>query len=191
MITQVSEKMTIYSVFFFHNPILYRVNVIHLARNLNNVYFPVFPRTFSGMSKTVVQNYVAVNIAEGQHAPAKIGFLRRLCSRAPKPDRKNKGKSGVGRLLDLAKTEKWSLVGAVCLLLVSSTVTMAVPFSLGKVLDIIYTGSANIEEARGKLNRLCGILIGVFAVGACANFGRVYLMSTAGEFYNKMSLNSA
>lgn len=59
---------------------------------------------------------------------------------------------------------------------------MAVPFSLGKVLDIIYSGSDNLSEARTKLNNLCGILVVVFLVGAVCNFGRVYIMSSAGTF---------
>lgn len=172
--------MTIHSIFLFPGPVACRVNVIHLAKSLNNVYFPVFGRNLSRMSKKAAQqSYVAVNIAEGKPTPQVRGFLRRLCSRAPK--QKTEGKSGVGRLFELAKTEKWSLAGAVCLLFVSSTVSMAVPFSLGKVLDIIYTSSANMDEAKGKLNRVCAMLVGVFFIGACANFGRIYLMSTAGK----------
>lgn len=58
---------------------------------------------------------------------------------------------------------------------------MAVPFSLGKVLDIIYTSSNNGEEARTKLNKLCGILVLVFVVGAFSNYGRIYIMSVAGK----------
>lgn len=57
---------------------------------------------------------------------------------------------------------------------------MAVPFSLGKVLDIIYSSSNNLTEAREKMNQLCGILITVFLIGAVCNFGRIYIMSTAG-----------
>lgn len=70
--------------------------------------------------------------------------------------------------------------GAVCLLFISSAVSMAVPFSLGKVLDIIYTSSNNTNDARTKLNNLCGILFIVFIIGAICNFGRIYLMTTVG-----------
>lgn len=59
---------------------------------------------------------------------------------------------------------------------------MAVPFSLGKVLDIIYTSSDNIEDARRRLNNVCGILVAVFLLGAACNFGRIYIMSTAGKY---------
>lgn len=69
-----------------------------------------------------------------------------------------------------------------CLLLVSSGVTMAVPYSLGKVLDIIYSAeSGSSKESAEKLNRVCALLLAVFAVGALANFGRVYILSCAGN----------
>nr|CAD7424362.1 unnamed protein product [Timema monikensis] len=68
---------------------------------------------------------------------------------------------------------------AICLLLVSSTVTMAVPFCLGKVIDIIYTADA--ANTRENLNKLSGVLLLIFLVGSLCNFGRVYLMSTSGQ----------
>lgn len=73
-----------------------------------------------------------------------------------------------------------SFTGAIGFLLVSSTVTMAVPFSIGKVLDIIYSTSDNSDDAKSQLNQLCGVLICVFGVGAVCNFARVYLMSLSG-----------
>ena len=99
------------------------------------------------------------------------------------------------RLLHLADPEKWRLAGAVGLLVISSGVTMSVPFALGKVIDIIYnldqlkTGVKSVavgssgkdasnekERIKRDLRRVCGVLVGVFALGASANFGRVYLM---------------
>lgn len=74
------------------------------------------------------------------------------------------------------------ILGAVVLLIISSTVTMAIPFSLGKVLDIIYTSSEDAQTARTRLNHVCSTLLCVFILGAFCNFGRVYLMSTIGEW---------
>ncbi|XP_034193281.1 ATP-binding cassette sub-family B member 10, mitochondrial isoform X2 [Osmia lignaria lignaria] len=54
---------------------------------------------------------------------------------------------------------------------------MAVPFSLGKLIDIVYTTEK--ERMKEKLNQLCIILFGVFLVGGICNFCRVYLISTA------------
>lgn len=57
---------------------------------------------------------------------------------------------------------------------------MVIPFSLGKILDIIYTSTEDAETARAKLNNVCGLLLCVFIIGAICNFGRVYVMSTTG-----------
>ncbi|CAG7786584.1 unnamed protein product, partial [Allacma fusca] len=83
------------------------------------------------------------------------------------------------RLLGLAKSEKWTLVGAISLLIVSSGVTMTVPFCLGKVIDMIYTGDS--EHTKKNLEMVCLGLLGVFVVGAFCNFGRTYLMNIAGQ----------
>ncbi|XP_046967857.1 ATP-binding cassette sub-family B member 10, mitochondrial-like [Vanessa cardui] len=89
--------------------------------------------------------------------------------------------SELKRLLSLAEPEKWTLTGAIGLLFISSSVTMAVPFSLGMVLDIIYSGTNDLVTAREKLDELCLVLCGVFLLGGLCNFGRVYLMSISGQ----------
>jgi ATP-binding cassette subfamily B (MDR/TAP) protein 10 len=55
---------------------------------------------------------------------------------------------------------------------------MAVPFCLGRVIDIIYT--ADPHKMRENLTMLSTMLLGVFLVGGLCNFGRVYLMSVSG-----------
>jgi ABC-type bacteriocin/lantibiotic exporter with double-glycine peptidase domain len=142
------------------------------------------------MSQKVDKNktYIAVNIAENSNGAVRRTFLSRFRRNASTNDKKDAvsatprlNKTDLARLLSLAKPEKWKLIGAICLLLVSSTVTMSIPFSLGKVLDIIYKNGENMEEARSKLNKVCGVLICIFVLGAICNFGRVYLMSVSGE----------
>ncbi|XP_050533666.1 ATP-binding cassette sub-family B member 10, mitochondrial [Daktulosphaira vitifoliae] len=86
--------------------------------------------------------------------------------------------SKIIRLYSLAKPEKTRLIYAVCLLLVSSTVTMAIPFSFGRIVDIIYKSDAS--ETQSKLIKVCTILLPVFLIGAACNFGRIYFMSTSG-----------
>ncbi|EZA62551.1 ATP-binding cassette sub-family B member 10, mitochondrial [Ooceraea biroi] len=86
--------------------------------------------------------------------------------------------SELRNLIVLAVPEKWTLMKAIALLLVSSSVTMAVPFCFGKVIDIINSAEkANMKE---NLNRLTLALFVIFLIGGVSNFGRVYLMSTAG-----------
>ncbi|EDS36896.1 ATP-binding cassette sub-family B member 10, mitochondrial [Culex quinquefasciatus] len=48
----------------------------------------------------------------------------------------------VKRLLEFAKPERWNIAGGVSCLMISSAITMSVPFGLGKILDIIYSTSA-------------------------------------------------
>jgi len=76
---------------------------------------------------------------------------------------------------------------AVGLLFVSSGVTMAVPFALGRIIDIIYTIDQNKGRAEAKANfevnlrRFCVGLTGIFLLGGLCNFGRVYLMRVSAQ----------
>lgn len=81
------------------------------------------------------------------------------------------------RLLLLARKEKLVFAAAMGCLLVSSSITMGVPYSIGRILDIIFTE----QVAKEKLKEFCTILVGIFVVGGLANFGRIYLMNGAGK----------
>lgn len=129
------------------------------------------------------KNYVAVEIPKEAEIPPKKRIWTRFRRKQVEAEKSNNvtlKKTDLKRLLSLAKPEKYYLMGAIGFLLVSSTVTMAVPFSIGKVLDIIYSTNKDTEDAKLQLNQLCGILICVFGVGAVCNFARVYLMSLSG-----------
>ena len=95
------------------------------------------------------------------------------------------------RLLSFAEPEKYTLAAAVGLLVISSSITMSIPFALGKVIDIIYSmdqiktrghvESVGVPDSERdvimlNLKKVCVVLIGMFTIGALANFGRVYLM---------------
>lgn len=79
------------------------------------------------------------------------------------------------RLLMLGRKEKWIFLASMGCLLVSSAITMGVPYSIGRLLDIIFTE----QVAKEKLKEFCVILVGIFVVGGLANFGRIYLMNGA------------
>lgn len=85
------------------------------------------------------------------------------------------------RILSLAKPEYKSLAGAIGLLLISSAVTMSVPFCMGKIIDIIYSTSQDTTQMVETLSYVCKILCGVFVLGGTANFGRVYLIQVSGQ----------
>ncbi|KAJ1895283.1 ATP-binding cassette permease mdl1, partial [Kickxella alabastrina] len=84
------------------------------------------------------------------------------------------------RLLRLAKPEYKLLSGAVGLLFVSSSVTMTVPFSMGKIIDMVTNAGASIPFGLSLGQLFAGMGV-VFVVGAIANAGRVMLIRTAGE----------
>lgn len=81
------------------------------------------------------------------------------------------------RLLSLGKKEKWIMLAAVSCLIVSSSITMSVPFAVGKMLDLI----TDNNFSRDTIFNFCAILCGTFVVGAVANFGRVYLINGASK----------
>ncbi|XP_052769756.1 ATP-binding cassette sub-family B member 10, mitochondrial-like isoform X1 [Mya arenaria] len=86
--------------------------------------------------------------------------------------------SELRRLMKAAHPERWKIAGAVCLLVISSSVSLAVPFYMGKIIDII-NESAHDGTLMEKLTTICSYLLVVFAVGALANFGRSYLMDVS------------
>ncbi|GAA6220103.1 ATP-binding cassette sub-family B member 10, mitochondrial [Lates japonicus] len=85
------------------------------------------------------------------------------------------------RIVGLAHPERWRLAAAVGFLTISSTVTMSAPYFLGKVIDTIYTTTADTESMTASLTSLCVMLLGVFLCGGAANAARVYLMQISGE----------
>ncbi|KAJ3077206.1 ATP-binding cassette permease mdl1 [Podochytrium sp. JEL0797] len=95
----------------------------------------------------------------------------------------------MARILRLAKPEAGLLTGAAGCLLVSSAVSMSIPFSMGKIMDFVMI-QMGLKVADSPLlhfmssvptEHLFAGLMGVFLVGASANFGRIMLMRQAGE----------
>ncbi|KAJ3391687.1 ATP-binding cassette permease mdl1 [Entophlyctis sp. JEL0112] len=95
----------------------------------------------------------------------------------------------VSRIFSLARPELPLLFGAGGFLVVSSAVTMSVPFSMGKIMDFVMV-QMGVKVADNEIMHLMSSvpletlfagLIAIFAVGAGANFGRIMLMKMAGE----------
>lgn len=95
-------------------------------------------------------------------------------------DRKVPTPSEVGRLLSIARPEAWKLTGAVSLLGISSSVSLAVPFCMGRLIDLVHTAAAHggMEETLMKVS--IGLSV-IFIIGAAANMGRVYLLQVSGQ----------
>lgn len=64
----------------------------------------------------------------------------------------------------------------------SSSVTMLVPFCIGKLIDMIYNSTEDFTDMLWNLKLTCAGLSVVFLLGALANLGRVYLVQTTGNF---------
>ena len=62
--------------------------------------------------------------------------------------------------------------------MVSSSVTMLVPFFIGKLIDFIQ--NSDKKEMKEKLKKISLIMFAVFLIGAIANFGRVYIIQSSG-----------
>lgn len=89
------------------------------------------------------------------------------------------GFAEITRLLKIAWPEKRMLGAAFVFLLASSSITMAIPFSIGKILDMATSG----KELLFGLNptTFYMALAGVMVVGASANYGRIIILRIVGE----------
>lgn len=87
----------------------------------------------------------------------------------------------VWRLLRIARRETWPLLGAVALLLVSSAVTISVPLTIGKVMNLATSESADTTIFGLSMYQFFSALAVLFTMGAAANFGRIILLRVIGE----------
>ncbi|KZT21094.1 hypothetical protein NEOLEDRAFT_1139947 [Neolentinus lepideus HHB14362 ss-1] len=88
--------------------------------------------------------------------------------------------SSFRKIVALAKTEKKPLGIAIGLLLISSSVSMSIPLTVGKLID--YFTSTNPQIPYGlTLGQASGILLLLFTAGSLANAGRVVLMRLSGQ----------
>ncbi|KAK8001377.1 ATP-dependent permease MDL2- mitochondrial [Apiospora marii] len=100
-------------------------------------------------------------------------------------DSKGTGFGGMGeiwRLLKIARPELKFLGFAVILLLISSSVTMSIPLSVGKIMDQATKDSFAETRLFGlTLYQFFAAFGLVLTIGAMANFGRIILLRIAGE----------
>ena len=88
----------------------------------------------------------------------------------------------VWRLIKIARPEAKVLGYAFVFLLVSSAISMAVPFSIGKILDIATKSEDGTDQLFGlDLTTFYIALGGVLAIGAGANYGRIIILRIVGE----------
>ncbi|KAJ5189697.1 ABC transporter integral membrane type 1 [Penicillium cf. griseofulvum] len=96
---------------------------------------------------------------------------------------KKSGFAEIWRLLKIARPESKALGFAFFFLLISSSITMAVPFSIGKIMDAATKG---VMEGGGELFGMSmpmfyTALGGILLLGAGANYGRIIILRIVGE----------
>nr|CAD90041.1 putative ATP-binding cassette transporter protein [Paracoccidioides brasiliensis] len=111
---------------------------------------------------------------------AKLNLSARLSKDA---GGKRLGFREIWRLLKIARPEAKILSMALLCLLISSSITMSIPFSIGKILDIAtHSSPEGGNELFGlTLPVFYSVLGGVLLLGAAANCGRIIILRIVGE----------
>ena len=108
-----------------------------------------------------------------------------LSARLAKDSKDTASDRGLGetwRLVKIARPEVGVLGWAFLFLLVSSSISMIIPFSIGKFLDVATSAQAGSAELYGfQLTTLYAALAGILVVGASANYGRILILRIVGE----------
>lgn len=125
----------------------------------------------------------AFETTEKASRAAQINLRARLSKEGKDPKRKWWQSSGeIVRLLSLARPELRYLGMAVVLLLVSSAVTMSIPLTVGKVMDLATKDTIENTRIFGfTLYQFFGAFAAFLTLGASANFGRIILLRIIGE----------
>ncbi|EEP78441.1 hypothetical protein UREG_03287 [Uncinocarpus reesii 1704] len=93
---------------------------------------------------------------------------------------KKAGVREIWRLIKIARPEAKILSVAFVLLILSSSVSMSIPFSIGKILDIATNPDSN-QLFGLSLPWFYGALAGVLTLGAAASYGRIIILRIVGE----------
>ncbi|TFK44954.1 P-loop containing nucleoside triphosphate hydrolase protein [Crucibulum laeve] len=88
--------------------------------------------------------------------------------------------SSFRKIVALARPEKKPLLIAIGLLLMSSAVSMSVPFTIGRLIDFFSSPNPQIPFGLNVWQASAGLLL-LFTVGAAANAGRAMLMRLSGQ----------
>lgn len=110
---------------------------------------------------------------------AQVNLSARLSSSKAK---NSAGFGEIWRLIKIARPEAKWLGLAFAFLLVSSTITMSIPFSIGRILDLATKDSSEAGTLFGlDINQFYIALGCVLTLGAGANYGRIIILRIVGE----------
>ena len=112
---------------------------------------------------------------------AKVNLSARLATDG-KTQSQWAGFGEVWRLVKIARPEAKTLGIAFVFLLISSSISMSIPFSIGKILDIATKSDSETDQLFGlDLPTFYLALGGILTVGAAANYGRIIILRIVGE----------
>ncbi|KAL4064241.1 P-loop containing nucleoside triphosphate hydrolase protein [Scleroderma yunnanense] len=154
---------------------------LHLRSNSAPFHFkflPVRDRPGSSLLTLIPRNAFTRQLSTQPPFKERSGILSRILP--PTLQSSPATGSSLRKVIALAKPEKKPLFLAICLLLVSSSVAMSVPFTIGKLID--YFSSENPQIPFGLSTwQASGILLLAFTAGAICNSGRSFLMRISGQ----------
>ncbi|KAF2716526.1 ATP-binding cassette permease [Polychaeton citri CBS 116435] len=120
----------------------------------------------------------------GRSEKAEQASKLNMSAKLSNSENEGKGKSSGGRreiwrLLKIASPEMGTLSWAFLFLLISSGITMSVPFSIGRILDVATQESDTLFGLPMQTFYLA--LGALLATGAAANYGRILILRIVGE----------
>lgn len=168
-------------------------HIVHLARQFSSTSLAArevqsnsqdaTPRTVEPARQTKdTENEASEEFQKSERAAnaAQVNLAARLSKEGKTPAKA--GAKEIWRLLSIAKPEARWLGLAFCFLVISSGVTMLIPFSVGRILDISTKGTIDDVDIFGlSLNQFFIALGGVLTLGAMTSFGRIILLRIIGE----------
>lgn len=112
---------------------------------------------------------------------SQVNLSARL-SRDSKAQGQGAGVAETWRLIKIARPEAGVLGWAFLFLIVSSSISMTIPFSIGKFLDVATKAEEGGNTLYGfDLSTLYLALGGILVIGAGANYGRIIILRIVGE----------
>ncbi|KAL1967350.1 hypothetical protein VTN77DRAFT_3396 [Rasamsonia byssochlamydoides] len=170
-----------------HSAVTEQVRLLSATRRVHDAKPQTTEAVKQGDSKTVGRDQdedsqQGFELSEKAAQAAQIN-LRAKLGRDTKGSGKKPGLQEIVRLLKIARPEaKWLAAAFVCLL-ISSGITMSIPFSIGKIMDVAIKGNGEgANELFGlSVPMFYGALAGVLVLGAAANYGRIIILRIVGE----------
>jgi putative ABC transport system ATP-binding protein len=128
-----------------------------------------------------LENEVGFGRSEKASRAAQVNLSARL-QKDGKSQGNSSGTKEIWRLIKIARPEAKWLGLAFGFLLISSAITMSLPFSIGKIIDLATKDPAEKATLFGlDMNQFYMALGAVLTVGAAANYGRIIILRIVGE----------